>query len=114
MTDEYEDDEVIVDPGRPFRMSPDAMRALTKATSTTLTDILQGDDDPMRWQAVAFGELHRRLTRAGHLPDAATLWERAGRAAIVLENPAPFDPLEDAHSTTSPLSAGTGEWTPTA
>jgi hypothetical protein len=103
------DDEVVVDTERPFRMSPDAMRALTKATGSSLTDILQGDDDALRWQATAFGELHRRLARGGHLPDAETLWQRAGLAVIVISAPTAPDPLGAAFSTTSPPSVDSGE-----
>jgi len=110
MTDDYDEDEVIVEPNRPFRMSPDAMRSLRKVTGMTLTDILQGDDDETRWQAVAFGELHRRLARLGHLPDAGDLWERAGRAVIVLDatDTVP-DPFGGVNSTTSQRSVDSGE-----
>lgn len=114
MTNEYDEldaelDEVVVDTERPFRMSPEGMRALRKATGLSLTDILQGEDEDLRWQATAFGELHRRLARRGHLPDADELWQRAALTAIVLEVPTAPDPLGAASSKTSPPFAGTGE-----
>jgi|SRR5215471_8806139 len=109
MTYEYDEDEVLIEADRPFRMSPDGMRALRKATGMPLTDILQGDDEELRMQAVAFGELHRRLARMGHLPDAGELWERAGRAVIVLAVPQAPDPFGGVNSTTSQPSVASGE-----
>jgi len=107
MTDQPDIIEVQAD--KPFRMSPNAMRALRKATGQPLTEILQGDDDETRWQAVAFGELHRRLAALGHLPDAGELWERAGNAVIELQAPEGLDPFAGVSSTTSQPSAVTGE-----
>ena len=104
----YEVIEMAAD--KPFRMSPDAMRALRKATGLTITDILTNEDEPeTRMQALAFGHLFGQLARYGHLPDAATLWERAGRADIDLVPPDGFDPLGAEHSTTSQPSADSGE-----
>lgn len=110
MTD-YLEAPVAIDPNKPLRASADAMRAYTKATGTTLTDALQGEDDADRFQALAFFELHARATKAGHLPDAGELYERAGAVTIMFEAAAPdtADPLGGASSRTSPPSAGTGE-----
>jgi hypothetical protein len=107
-----EDVEIHVD--KPLRLSADAMRALTKGSGRTLTDILQDtDDDATRWQATAFGELFRRGDQAGHLPDAATLWEWAGRADIAFSADAETlqlaDPTGRESSATSPRSVITGE-----
>jgi len=111
MTD-YLSSPLAIDPDRPLRASADAMRAFTKATGRTLTDVLQGEDDADRFQALAFFELHARAARAGHLPDAGELYERAGAVEIEFSpssTPVVADPLGAASSTTSPLSAATGE-----
>jgi hypothetical protein len=111
MTDDF-DAPIVVDTGNvSLRASPDAMRALRKATGRTMSDLLQEDDDEAdRLQALAFLELHRRAARLGHLPDAGELWERAG--AVELEITAPeneyADPLDGGSSTTSLPSAATG------
>lgn len=102
---------VVASAGVSLRASADAMRALTKATGRTMSELLQDDDDEVdRFQAIAFLELHRRLARLGHLPDAGELWERAG--AVEIEIAAPEnefgDPLDAGSSTTSPPSAATG------
>ena len=39
------DDVILIDPDRPLRLSPDAMRALTKATGRTMTELLNDEDD---------------------------------------------------------------------
>jgi hypothetical protein len=111
MTDELHEDEVIIEADRPLRMSPDCMRMLRKATGQSLTDILTNEDeDENRMQAIAFAELHRRLAPLGHLPDAAQLWERAGRTLIVMQAPENMpDPLGGEYSTTSQPSADSGE-----
>ena len=104
----YSDDPVLVDVSHPLRMSADSLRALRKATGRTMTDLLQDEDDEiLRFQVMAFGELHRRYARLGHLPDAGELWERAG--AVDLDFPVPtVDPTQDGSSITSPPSAVTG------
>jgi hypothetical protein len=106
------DEPVRVDTGNiAFRASPDAMRALRKATGRTMSELLQEEDDEAdRMQALAFLELHRRGARLGHLPDAGELWERAGLVEIEIEAPEGeyADPLGAESSTTSPPSAGTG------
>ncbi len=108
--DDYLAAPMLLDPAKPLRASADAMRAYTKATGRTLTDVLQGEDEPERFQALAFFELHARAVKAGHMPDAGTLYDRAGCLEIDFETPqAPYaDPLGDGSSRTSPPSAGTG------
>jgi hypothetical protein len=82
MTDPY-DDPIEVGAEHPLRLSADALRALKKATGRTMTDLLADEDDEVsRFQVLAFAELHRRAARLGHLPDAAELWERAGRVEL--------------------------------
>jgi nucleoid DNA-binding protein len=110
MTSDYLEAPVAIDPDKPLRASADAMRAFTKATGSTLTDVLQGEDDADRFQALAFFELHVRAAKAGHLPDAGELYELAGRVTIVFEAPANVvaDPLDAGSSRTSPRSAATG------
>jgi hypothetical protein len=104
------DDDVVIEPDRPLRLSADAIRALTKATGRTFSDLMADDDDEAnRVQVMAFAELHRRHARLGHLPDASELWERAALVPVDFVAPAPVDPLGDAGSTTSPPSAGTGD-----
>jgi hypothetical protein len=114
MTDDYMHEPVVVDStgGVAFRVSAEAMRALTKATGRTMSSLLQEEDDEAdRFQAIAFLELHRRAAKAGHLPDAGELWERAGLVDIEVAGPAApvaADPLGAGSSPTSPPSAGTG------
>jgi hypothetical protein len=99
-------------PEKPFRMSPDAMRALQKATGRTLTDLLQDEDEGVRFQTSVFGELFRDYARAGHLPDAAAIWDEAATIDVAPEMAdalaAIVDPTRQGFSTTSPDSAGTG------
>jgi hypothetical protein len=105
------DGPVEFDSTKPLRMSADCMRSLAKATGRTMTELLQDEaDEANRIQVIAFSELHRRYARAGHLPDAATLWEQAGAVEVVFETPPSIvdDPLGSGSSTTSPPSAGTG------
>jgi hypothetical protein len=106
-------EEVDIHVDKPLRLSADAMRALAKGSGRSLTDILQDpEDDATRWQATAFGELYRRADRSGHMPDAATLWEWAGRADLAFsvdtETLQLADPTGRASSQTSPDSATTG------
>jgi hypothetical protein len=92
-----------------MRMSAEAMRGLKKATGRSMSDLLHDDDDEAnRIQVMAFAELHRRAARLGHLPDAGTLWERAGLVDIDFVAPEAVDPLGGGSSTTSPPSAATG------
>jgi hypothetical protein len=110
MTDPL-DEPVVVTQSRPLRLSADAVRALTKATGRTMTDLLQDEEDEAnRFQVIAFAELHRRYARLGHLPDAAVLWEKAGFAELEFELEATIveDPLGTGSSTISPPSAATG------
>lgn len=102
------EDPVVMRQGQAPRVSADCMRALTKATGQSMGELLQGEDDANRIQAAAFIELYRRAARAGHLPDAGTLWDQAGRVDVDFEAAGPIDPLGDGSSTTSPHSAATG------
>jgi len=105
------DEPVVVTQSKPLRLSADAVRALTKATGRTMTDLLNDDEDEAnRFQVIAFAELHRRYARLGHLPDADTLWEKAGYAELDFEIEPTIvdDPLGTGSSITSPPSAGTG------
>ena len=92
MSDHY-DDPVEVIAGS-IRMSPDAMRALKKATGRSMGELLQDDDDEAaKFQVMGFAELHRRYARLGHLPDPAELWERAGsrRNCLHPRTPGPYE-----------------------
>lgn len=99
---------VVIEPGS-VRMSADAMRGLKKATGRSMTDLLQDDDDEAnRLQVMAYGELHRRANRLGHLPDAVTLWDYAGAVDLEFEVETEVDPLDGGSSTISPPSATSG------
>jgi hypothetical protein len=107
MTDE--DAPVEVDFAHGFRTTAECMRALTKATGRTLTELFQeSDDEADRLQAWAFVELHNRYRRAGHLPEAGELWERAGLVELVMAPTPTFDPFVTDSSPTSLPSAVTG------
>jgi len=81
--DGYLDEPIEVGSDHPLRLSAEALRSLKKATGRNLTELIGDDDDePSRFQVMAFAELHRRAARMGHLPDAAELWERAGVAEL--------------------------------
>jgi hypothetical protein len=76
-------DPIEVGDDHPLRLSAEGIRSLKKATGRTLTDLLQDDDDDaLRFQVMAFAELHRRAARLGHLPDAGALWEQAGTVEL--------------------------------
>jgi hypothetical protein len=100
-------DPVVVSADRPLRISPAGMRALTKATGRTMTELMEDDAD--RLQVMAFLELGRRALAAGHPVDAGELWAAADDVEVDFVAPAPLDPFDGASSTTSPPSAGTGE-----
>jgi hypothetical protein len=109
-TSPYDEAPVEITAEKPFRMSPEAMRALRKATGMSISDILQNEDDPeTRFQAIIFGDMHRRLARLGHLPDAGELWDRAGKVDLEFSAAGAPDPFDGERSTTSPRSAVTGE-----
>ena len=102
------DDPIEIKTGAALRLSADALRALKKATGRTMSELLTDeDDDVSRFQVVAFAELYRRYQRLGHLPDAGTIWERAGAVELdfVTER---LDPTAGESSTGSPPSATTG------
>jgi hypothetical protein len=105
MTDHH-DDPVDVSGGE-LRLTVETMNALKKATGLQLSEILGGEDEATRFQAMAFAELSRR--HAGHLPDPGELWERAGRVELNFVPPRRLDPTSGESSTTSPPFAGTGE-----
>jgi hypothetical protein len=111
----YRDEPIVVSEEKPLRVSASAMRSLYKATGRTMTELLQGTDDPDseadRMQAVAFLELHKRAARLGHLPDAGVLWDEAGDVEIDFRanvDDRAADPLGIGSSTTSPPSAAIG------
>jgi hypothetical protein len=107
MTEHY-DDPVDIVPGS-IRLSPDAMRALKKATGRTMGDLLQDDDDDAsKFQVMGFAELHRRGVMSGHMPDPGDLWDRAGRVELNFVTGRP-DPTSGESSRTSPSFAATGE-----
>jgi hypothetical protein len=110
IADDDDTDTLAISMDKPLRLSPDAIRALTKATGLTLTELLADDgDEGTRIQVMGFADLFRRYSRAGHLPDAATIWNQAARAYVpfVASSP-PNDPLEHGSSTDSPDSVATG------
>ncbi len=116
MTDDYLSEPVVISEERPLRVSASAMRALAKVTGRSMTDLLQGADDPDaeadRMQAVAFLELYKRTARLGHIPDPGVLWDQAGDVEIdVAAKPTDRveDPLGGESSKTSPRSVVTGE-----
>jgi hypothetical protein len=102
-------DEIVIDPARPLRISPDAMRAVKAATGRQFTELMQDEDQTIAFQVSAFAELHRRYAKLGHLPDADALWAEAGGVELVFTAPADLDPTNVAYSPTSPPSAVTGE-----
>jgi hypothetical protein len=107
---EQEYDDVVIDTDRPLRLSADAVRGLVKATGRTMSELLDDDtDEANRLQVMAFAELHRRLARLGHLPDAGELWEKAALVPVDFSVPTAPDPLDAESSRTSPPSAVTGE-----
>jgi|SRR5215471_412566 len=96
--------------GKALRLSPDGVRALAKATGRSMTELLTDDaDEANRFQVIVFADLHRRFSRSGHMPDAATLWEMAGRADVILEPDDVPDPLDSESSTLSLPSVDIGE-----
>jgi hypothetical protein len=104
-----DDEPVTISQEKPLRLTADGMRALKKATGHTMSELLADDEDEAnRIQVAAFAELHRRETRLGHMPDAATLWERAGALEVVLTGPEPIDPLGGGSSPASPPSVPIG------
>jgi len=104
-----DDDVVVVDPQRPIRVTPDAMRALKAATGRTFTDLLQDEDPATQFQVTAFAELYRRAERLGHLPPAAELWERAAHTEVTFDASAiALDPTNGGFTTTSPHSVDSG------
>jgi hypothetical protein len=106
MTD---DQPVEVGQDHPLRLSAEALRALKKATGRNLTDLLGDDEDePARFQVMAFAELFRRERGRGHMPDADTLWERAGLVDLDFVAQDRTDPLDGKFSTASPPSPATG------
>jgi hypothetical protein len=106
MTDH--DDPVEISPGRPLRISADSLRALRKASGRSMSELMADDEDEaLRFQVMGFAELYRRYSRAGHLPDAGELWERAGLVELVFL-PEQLDPTNGEPSTTSPPSADIG------
>lgn len=108
MTSDYMNQPVVLVPGS-LRLSAEAMRSLKKATGRSMSELVQDDEDEAaRFQVMAFAELHRRAAKAGHLPDAATLWEQAGLVDIDMVAEAGVDPLGAGSSTISPPSAATG------
>jgi hypothetical protein len=106
---DYLDEPIEVGQDHPLRLSPEAVRALKKATGRSLSDLLNDDEDEAaRLQVLAFAELHRRAARMGHLPDAAVLWEQASLAELDFVAAERLDPLDARSSTTSPPSAAIG------
>jgi hypothetical protein len=110
MTDHpHYDDPILIGENHPMRLSADALRALKKATGHTMTELVQDDEDDLsRFQVMAFAELYRRYATSGHMPDAATLWERAGAVEIEFGAEA-LDPTSGESLTDSLPSAATGE-----
>jgi hypothetical protein len=103
-----EPDEVVIDPNRPIRVSPEAMRALKAATGRTFTELLQDEDPATQFQVTAFASLYRREVALGHMPPAVELWARAGATEVTFDVAATLDPTTGAASTTSPPSADSG------
>ncbi len=102
-------DPITIGGDAPLRLSADALRALKKATGRTMTDLVQDEDDIVRFQVMAFAELFRRYHRSGHMPPADELWEQAGAVELEFGLGEPLDPTSGGSSTDSPASAATGE-----
>ena len=108
MIDTY-DEPVDIVPGT-LRMSVAAMASLKKATGRGLGELLQDDDETLKFQTMAFVELFRRYARLGHIPDAGELWERAEMVELNFVQGAPeVDPTSGATSTISLPSVDIGE-----
>ena len=84
MTDELDDDVVTVS-ARGFRVRPNDIRALKKATGLSMGDLLSGDDMADQRQAMAFLALRRKLPEE----DPALLWERSGDVDVQFEGEGP-------------------------
>ena len=84
MTDELDDDVVTVS-ARGFRVRPNDIRALKKATGLSMGDLLSGDDMADQTQAMAFLALRRKHPDE----DPALLWERSGDTEVEFEGEAP-------------------------
>jgi hypothetical protein len=108
-------DDMPVEVGQdhPLRLSAEALRSLKKATGRNLSDLLgDDDDDAARFQVMAFAELYRRERSRpewhGHVPDADSLWERAGQVELDFVTAERLDPLDGKSSTTSAPSPDIG------
>jgi hypothetical protein len=99
---------VHIDPNN-VRLSPQAMRMLTKATGRTMSQLMESPEDADKFQAMAFFELRRRHPNLS----AEDLWDRAGTVEIELGAVVTADPFGTAPSTGSPTSPTTGASTPT-
>jgi len=91
-----------------IRMSPQAMRLLTKATGRSMTQLMESPEDADKFQAMAFFEVRRRHPELS----AEQLWELAGEVEVELGAVTP-DPFGTASSTGSPASPTTGDSSPT-
>ena len=68
------DDEVVNVSGKSFRVRPNDMRALKKATGMSMAELLESGDLADQTQAMAFLSLRRKYPDA----DPGELWEKAG------------------------------------
>jgi hypothetical protein len=85
VTDLEEPGDLVHVSGRGFRVRPNDIRALKKATGLSLSDLLSGDDMADQTQAMAFLSLRRQYPEE----DPALIWERAGDADVQFEDEAP-------------------------
>jgi len=99
---------VRIDPNN-VRMSPQAMRMLTRATGRTMEQLMNSEESADKFQAIAFFEVRRRHPELS----AEDLWQLAGDVEVELGGTDTPDPFATVSSTESPPSPTTGISTPT-
>ena len=109
MIDEHEN-VVTISSDKPLRLSPDAMRALKKATSRSMSELLNDEDDEgNRLQVMAFAELPAWRSPRPHGGRRDVMGPRPAVMEIEFTAPEAFRPLKDVSLPTSPPSVDIGE-----